>query len=270
MEQKKYTHKIIYKGFDAYLKCKNEQFEIGKVYYKDNIEKPKVCSKDGYHYCNKLSDVLTFYNDKSHRYCEIEILGYFTDSPTEGKSVTTTFRILKELSKEEVEKVKSLENEKKYAEKLGLSTVLEIQKANPLIQVGGSIALFLHGIRLKRLEHGSGDIDLIAPYYTKIEYSEELDVDIRTLKDLDDCEDDEDFELLYSNDFDERVYINGFKVDIQINPKNRYEIVEYNGDKYRISTLEHIMESKWRYALKGSLKHKRDCYEISGKTPNKK
>lgn len=267
MEKQQYSPKIGYKGFNQDLSCKKEIFEIGKVYYKENKENPKTCSADGYHYCNDLNNVFEYYGKPTDRYCKIEILGNFTDDK-DGKSVTTAFRVQQELSKDEIEQIKKEKDESRYADKLGLSTVLEIQKQNPLIQVGGSIALFLHGIRLERFKNGNGDIDLVAPFYMQIATSDELKVrdNSSTIveEDYEDLEDD-DFDLIYSNDFSERLYINGFKVDVKISPTNKYDIIEYNGDKYRVSKLEHIMEAKWRYALEGSLKHKKDCYEISGK-----
>lgn len=260
-----YTPKIAYKGFDKDLSCRKEKFEIGKVYYKDNVEKPKLCSDQGYHYCNSLKQVFAFYNKNDSRYCEIEILGNISED--NEKSITTAFRIKRELSKDEVEKLKKIGDEKRITETMGLDTVLAIQQKYPLIMVGGSLALFLHGIRLERFGEGNGDIDLIAPFYHEIEPTKDMKVENKnTIISLDEIECDEDAELFYTNDFSERLYINGFKVDIQINPHNRYETIEYQGNKYRVAKLEHIMEAKWRYAIKGSLKHKRDCYEISGKT----
>ncbi len=91
------TPKLGWKGFSKDLMCKHEKFEIGITYSKKNVENPSLCSNEGYHYCNKLRDVYTYYSVTStNRFFLIEILGNFTDDS--GKSITTSFRIIKEVS----------------------------------------------------------------------------------------------------------------------------------------------------------------------------
>ena len=53
--------KIAYKGFDRDLKCRDEQFLVGATYGKmnSNLLNPRLCSSDGYHYCDNLIDVFS-------------------------------------------------------------------------------------------------------------------------------------------------------------------------------------------------------------------
>jgi hypothetical protein len=244
--------KIGYKGFDKDLKCRKEQFEVGKVYTKECISKPRVCSSDGYHYCNKLRDVFTYYslNRDDNRFCIIEILGDFTDAG--DKSVTNSFRIIEEIPRQ-------LLLDHKMEDVLNLNMVKDIQTKYPMLHVGGSVGLFLHGIRLDRwAESSSSDIDMVSPYYITIESDEEhMDYLVQHLK-----------AKPSSNDFDETVIIDGIKMDYRIDPRQRYETIEYKGFKYKVSPLMTILEAKMRYALGGNSKHEKDIKNmILGKVP---
>lgn len=243
--------KIAYKGFDENLKCKNFQFEIGGSYF-NNIDRdePRTCTSDGWHYCNELVKVFSYYaNNGKNRFCEIEITGKYKDDK-DGKSITNSFKIIRELSKEEVADVIKIDEYKKLSEKLGIPLVRQIQDKYPHIILGGSVALFLYGVELRRFKDGYDfDIDLITPYFTLIETDSIIKVRER---------DDQ----TSGNDFDDAFYINGKKVDLKIEPKQRYNIVEVNGFKYKLCSLETIIEAKSRYALKGNKKHKGDLYEI--------
>jgi len=159
-----------FKGFDKNLSCRGEQFELGKVYYKDNIENPKLCSDQGYHYCNNLVDVFSHYSKSgTNRFCEIEILGNFTDDKDGRKSITTAFRIVREIPKEEIEskdkKEKELKEKERLLKHMKLSTVQLLQEKYPQLIIGGSVALFLHGARLSRFNSSPvHDLDLISPF----------------------------------------------------------------------------------------------------------
>lgn len=244
--------KIAYKGFDRDLKCRGEQFTVGEIYSKNlEIKNPKTCSSDGYHYCNKLEDVFSHYVDNgSNRFCEIEVLGAYTDAG--DKSTTTSFKVLREISRLELNQIQAEKHTTIIESKLNLDIVKEIQERYPMFHVGGSVGLFLHGVRLKRwLGRNSSDLDMISPYFVLVENPEGEDGVVEHLDGK-----------ASGNDFDETFLYDRVKVDYKIDPKQRYEIIEYKGFKYKVSSLLTIFEAKMRYALNGQTKHKSDVMEI--------
>lgn len=240
--------KIGYKGFDKNLQCRGEQFVIGDTYTKPKplATQLRCCTSFGFHYCNDLKHVYEYYPiSEGNRFCEIEILGDFKDQW--NKSITTSFRIVKEIT-QEVYKKKTFED-------MRLDDVKHLQNKYPHLHVGGSVGLFLHGIVTDRVKKGGvTDIDITTPYFTLIESD-----DKNTVEEVDLSEDE------YGDDFDSAIFFNGSKVEIKIDPKQRYEVVEYEGFKYKVTALETIIDYKTKYALKGSKKHKQDLYELLGK-----
>lgn len=94
-----------YKGFDKDLKCRNFQYEVGKEYkHNGNIE---LCS-EGFHFCKRLMDIYGYYNlkDEEIRVCEILASGNIIEG--DDKCVTDTIKIVRELSKEEIEEMKNV------------------------------------------------------------------------------------------------------------------------------------------------------------------
>ena len=87
-----------FKGFNQDLTCRGFQYEIGKTYeYNGEIE---LCSS-GFHFCRKLQDVHQFYDLKTSRICEIEADGKIDNDGI--KSVCARIRIIRELSREEID-----------------------------------------------------------------------------------------------------------------------------------------------------------------------
>ncbi len=153
---------------------------------------------------------------------------------------------------------KTLQEEEEIKKRLNLELARKIQKSHPEMIIGGSLALFLHGIRLSRWKTSApSDLDLVLPYYTHIEGSDFI-VDNSTID-------------IKSNgkDFDMLVVVDNSTIDIKIDPKRRYETVIYEDITYFVSPLEVIWEAKCRYAALGNSKHRDDLLELCGKPVNK-
>lgn len=272
--------KIGYKGLTAEMKAtlgsyNPISYEIGQVYTKENVENPRLCTRDGYHYCNDLEDVFNHYKrDGKNRFFKIEVLGNFTDDTDcySTKSITTSFRLLEELDEEffkewdsKAEERKIIKNEKIMETNLKLDAVKAIQTKYRTFHVGGSVGLFLHGVRLDRwLKSKSSDIDMVAPYFILPEFEQE------DKKNDDDYDDDYSCEYIDAkasgNDFDETFLFEGnfgsVKVDYKIDPLQRYVIIEYKGFKYKVSPLLTIIDAKMKYAMNGQKKHADDLKEM--------
>jgi len=232
--------KKAFKGFDKDLKCRGFQFVIGETYTSEFTGKPKLCTNHGFHYCNTLNQVYDHYPlVNSNRFCEVEILGEFTEDSYKG--ITTSLKIIREIP------VENLLSEKMDV-KMGLDKVRELQTKFPLIQVCGSVGLYLHGIKLDRWGNDYlSDLDIVVPHYMPFDSDESVyDSNAKPS----------------GSDFDETFLYNGVKVDCRIDNKQRYDIIEYKGFKYNVSKFEAIMEAKTRYAARGNNKHKDDIREM--------
>ena len=86
------------KGFKATrnMKCLTLTYEVGKTYSVNNLE---IC-KHGFHFCEKMEDVLEYYNyDDDFVLLEVEALG---ETITRGdKTVTDCIKIIRVIPKEE-------------------------------------------------------------------------------------------------------------------------------------------------------------------------
>jgi len=254
-----------FKGTDSHLKCKSVQYEVGKTYFLDdkdklqelpegyNIVKNKVklCSKEAIHFCKKLEDVFSHYpNNGSNRYFKVEALGEIEDDAQGKKSGTRCIRFVEEISAEEIKQIEKNNLEEKLDKRMHLDVVRELQEQNPNLIVGGSISLYLQGVRLKRFETGSVDYDFILPYFQLLK-SEKHGIGES---------DEEDFS---GSDFEQKLTVDGVKADVRISPKEKYELLEYKGFAYKIVPLLVTLEAKVRYGLKKSgEKHRNDIKEM--------
>ena len=95
-----------YKGFDKNLCCRGFQYEVGKSYELGENEKLDICNC-GFHFCKKMSWAHEYYSlsNKSTRICEIEALGDVQEK--DNKCVTDKIKIVRELSREEIEILKN-------------------------------------------------------------------------------------------------------------------------------------------------------------------
>lgn len=167
--------------------------------------------------------------------------GYVLDSIDKS----TGEAIFKSVEKSEQEK-----KDERLDELMLLPTVRILQELNSNLIIGGSISLYLQGVRLKRFESGGVDYDITLPFYQIIESSSKI-----TVMDGE--------ERSSGSDYGETILINGVKADIRIDPTQKYKVLEYKGYSYKVVPLETIIEAKARYAKTiGGKKHKQDLQEM--------
>ena len=89
-----------FKGFESDLSCRGFRYEVGKTYEIDG--EIELCSR-GFHFCQKLFDVNSFYSFRrdDYRFCEVEALGDVITEENGTKSVTNKIKIVREIPKEE-------------------------------------------------------------------------------------------------------------------------------------------------------------------------
>lgn len=262
--------KIGYKGTNSKMVCREQQYEIGKEYFVsselgrvieiESVDKKpekdtnlRVCSDKGIHYCDKLEQCFTHYkNNGKSRFFKVEILGRFNIDSDNEKGTTTHIKFLEEIPKEELEKIEREKLEIKTEEVMGFDTVRTLQKKYPQTIIGGSLALYLHGVRLERYKNG-GDLDITVPYYTLFETKGD-DLLI---------EENEGEDRPSGSDFDETLIINGQSADIRVDAKQRYEYIEYKEFKYKVCPLHVIIGAKAKYAqTRNGDKHRLDLREM--------
>lgn len=262
------TMKIGYKGMDKDMMCREVKFEVGKSYYIDenknvkstdvivdhNYENNKLtlCSNEVFHYCDNLQDVFSHYNlNGSNRFFKIQILGAWFNESNNKKSGTTSFRILEELTGTLLDNELRISNREKLDSQLNLEELRNLQKEFPQLIIGGSMSLYLRGYHLDRFSAWSGDFDLISPYWFDLSESENIEIE-------------EDGDKSDGNDFDDTFKFNGHrKVDLRVDPHQKYETITYKGEKYKVALMIDVIEAKARYAKeKGGRKHLEDLTEL--------
>lgn len=261
---------IAYKGFNKNLECtfgsNIVKYDVGETFtsdYYNDIKSMKyhlnVGTKYGYHYCDMLVDTFKFYpRNGSNRFCEIEVLGDY--NRRSDKCISTQIKILRELTDSDIDEL-ILEQHFRF------DILQEIQTALPLSHIGGSTALFLHGVRIPRhnintSNDSKSDFDIVLPYYIDPKSIETLNIEFSSEKSS-------------GNDFDYTFGISSklssqqIKIDVKIDPKQRYEIIEYKGFKFKVSSILTILEAKMRYALAGNSKHRDDIISMICKNSKK-
>ena len=97
---------IGYKAFDMELKCRGFQFEVGKTYDTGIAdEKLELCTKSVFHFCREINmiECVSGYKLSKSRVCEVVAEGSVVSSD-DGKFGTNRIMILRELTREEIEK----------------------------------------------------------------------------------------------------------------------------------------------------------------------
>jgi len=101
-EKKEKECKLYYKTFNGDLACKNGfQYEVGKTYTIEEGTELKMC-ENGFHCCEFALNCIEYYGPTS-RFCEVQIgSNYITQN---GKTVTDSITILRELKREEIDEL---------------------------------------------------------------------------------------------------------------------------------------------------------------------
>lgn len=254
-----------FKGFDKDLKCRDFQYEVGRDYIMD-ITSVKICSS-GFHFSEKLKQTLGYYrNNNNNRYCLVK--GFIPDNQINNwrhsdKVVTHNLKIIKELSKEDVEIILKEENTTKiiHPDKIfRIEEIKTIQSTYPDFILGGSSALYLLGFNIKRTNQVS-DLDFCVPYFKRLDIKDFKIEDLVTeVEQMDDCKNSGN-DLDYTN----AIVIDGdfILIDMKIDPKQKYFIVNYKGFDFKVSDWRIIIEAKMRYMYgsKGK-KHKDDILNM--------
>ena len=86
---------IAYKAMDKNMKCRGNQYEVGKTYYEDEAD----CCHAGMHACENPLDVLHYYPLKdSPRFFEVECGGNVDKSREDSKLACTELKVKGELN----------------------------------------------------------------------------------------------------------------------------------------------------------------------------
>jgi len=134
-----------------------------------------------------------------------------------------------------------------------LDIIKDIQDVIPNCHVGGSIGLYLHGIKLQR-EYNRSDIDLVI--------DEEPPKKFQIMnRYTETTSNPNDFDYRYRSAVKDGLYI---KVDIRISPEPSFVVINFMGIDYNVSKQRDILFWKQKYADKWSEKHIADLNYIDG------
>jgi hypothetical protein len=90
-----------FKAFDKDLKCRDFQYEVGKIYKEDVT--PSCCNR-GFHFCEYPLDIFRYYNPSESRFCEVEALGDTDKEDGDTKVATNKIKIGAEITIESLTK----------------------------------------------------------------------------------------------------------------------------------------------------------------------
>lgn len=152
---------------------------------------------------------------------------------------------------------KTLREEEILRQRIGLHTVRLLQEKHPELILTGSAALYLYGIRLKRFEFEDtdNDLDFVTNY--------PVHIDETSYHHRDDTAGFKDKWLVE----DKATKLGKRKLEIATDPTQRYQWVELDGVRYKVSPLLDIWAWKIEYAKAGKDKHKQDLEEAMGIKP---
>lgn len=127
-----------------------------------------------------------------------------------------------------------------------LDLAYKLQRQYPGLALGGSIGLFLHGIQL-RSNYADSDLDFTA------DSGEEF-------SDLERCDGVKKTE---SADMDISYESEGIKIQIQMDPTNKWVELLHGDRMFKVSTVPHIISWKIKYSKEGHEKHIDDMEQFN-------
>lgn len=143
---------------------------------------------------------------------------------------------------------KTLQTYEDMKKNLHLDLARKIQVAHREAIIGGSLALFLHGVRLDRWGKDESDLDLIVPHFILIDRAQGVKNKVEE-----------------KYDFDYVMVVEETGIDVKIDNKAMYEVLEFEGFMYKVSRLDQIWAAKCKYSIDGNEKHTSDLNELCGK-----
>lgn len=254
---------IGFKGFDYNFRCRGFQYEVGETYTMQ--EDPVLCSK-GFHFCTFLQDVFSYYGrntygSRPNKFAVVESLG---KTLTDGhKSATNSIKIIKLLSIDEIDGILKEEEANFRDERVYMLRAIRHLQSKYNFCIGGSSGLYLHGYDLGR-QNGEIDFDIVMPYYQVFEQDEM----IKHVEMFDDKGS--------GNDFSETALVeldNGktLKFDLVVDPKQKWQKIDYKGNSYKVTDIFTILAAKMKYAQqRGGEKHRNDILKMIEKPKEKK
>ncbi len=86
---------VAFKGFDANLRCRGFQYEIGASYVHEG---PVVrCTAAGFHACENPLDVFSYYSPHGSRYCSVEVSGEISRDGSDSKIAAAKLTVVAEI-----------------------------------------------------------------------------------------------------------------------------------------------------------------------------
>lgn len=260
--RKKYPDKRIgFKGFGKDMTNRGFQYEVGKVYKKEDPGRPlKTCSTDGYHFCINLQEVNEWYsfNNINNSFGVIEYGDNFTRE-SKNKCISTQIKILELIPRDKISKAKLTS--------FPFELIQSIYEQIPTAIIGGSVGLALQGYILPRLSdiwskprsYSLGcDLDILLPYNV------EFDLEMQKSPNITHCS--QDRKRPQSSDFGRQYNLStttmSINVDIKIDPEARYTHVKHEGHLYRVVPHYQILQYKAMYADRGNTKHQEDIDQL--------
>jgi hypothetical protein len=154
----------------------------------------------------------------------------------------------------------TLKKEEELKKKISLPLVREMQEKWPEVIISGSVALYLHGLKLKRWHDNvvvdNRDLDILIPHYVPFDEDERFRFENWITGSS---------PIPGSNGMCCVWSVNGLKIDTIICPQQGWEFIELDGFKYKVARLEGILWAKMAYIWQGKIKHLYDIYELVGK-----
>jgi len=239
-----------------YYKAVSPEFIADKTIF--NIgETVSVEPKNSYTYAFECySDVEVMLNKfpigKGFQYIEVVPDEKSSKQSTYWK--TNSLKVEKLVTVEELQEILNQQEKERTDNRFLIPVLQELSKANPLIIVGGSVGLFLHGVVLER-EYV--DLDIILPYYTKLVAPDGSEI-LTEVEEGGFKKSANDFTDCYSLTCKLGNETTEFKADVVVKPQQRYKNIKYNGFDFKVADMLTIIEAKLKYALNGQDKHVSD------------